>query len=291
MYNALQQFFKLFPNLQRNDFVVVGESYGGKYAPAIAYTIHQNNPAAKLKINLQGIGMGNGFSDPEHQLGYSEYLYQIGLIDFNTKLRVGLIEQQCLKLVKEKQYLLAFKLMDDLMDGDMNGNKSLFQNTTGFKTYYNILVTNSEEGLDYLGAFIQRTDVRKAIHVGNLTFHTETGVVEEYLANDVMQSVAPWISELLSHYNVLVYNGQLDIIVAYPLTINYLRNLQFSGADEYKKAARHIWTVDGDIAGYVKQAGNLTEVLVRNAGHMVPGDQPQWAFDLITRFTHRKPFY
>jgi hypothetical protein len=26
----------------------------GKYVPAFAYTIHQNNPTAELKINLQG---------------------------------------------------------------------------------------------------------------------------------------------------------------------------------------------------------------------------------------------
>jgi carboxypeptidase C (cathepsin A) len=29
---------------------------------------------------------------------------------------------------------------------------------------------------------------------------------------------------------------------------------------------------------------------VRNAGHMVPYDQPKWSFDLINRFTSGKPF-
>lgn len=48
--------------------------------------------------------------------------------------------------------------------------------------------------------------------------------------------------------------------------------------------------VGNDLAGYSKQVGNFTQVLVRNAGHMVPYDQPKWAFDLITRFTKGKPF-
>lgn len=94
LYNALVQFFTLFPELQKNDFFVSGESYGGKYVPAVCYTILKNNPAAKLKINLQGLTIGNGFSDPEHQLKYSDYLYQIGLIDINTKQTFLNYEQQ-----------------------------------------------------------------------------------------------------------------------------------------------------------------------------------------------------
>ena len=38
-----------------------------------------------------------------------------------------------------------------------------------------------------------------------------------------MKSVRPWLEELLEHYKVLIYNGQLDIIVAYPLTKGYLK--------------------------------------------------------------------
>lgn len=54
---------------------------------------------------------------------------------------------------------------------------------------------------------------------------------------------------------------------------------------------RYEWYVEKELAGYVKQAGNLTEVLVRNAGHMVPTDQPKWAWDLISRFTRNKPYH
>lgn len=57
-----------------------------------------------------------------------------------------------------------------------------------------------------------------------------------------------------------------------------------------KSAERTKWYVGEDLAGYVKQAGNLTEVLFRNAGHMVPTDQPKWCLDLLTRFVKNKPF-
>ena len=64
LYKAMKQFFQMFPEYQQNDFFITGESYAGKYIPALAYTIHMNNPNAKLKINLQGIAIGNGGSDP-----------------------------------------------------------------------------------------------------------------------------------------------------------------------------------------------------------------------------------
>lgn len=41
LYSTLTQFFQLFPELQPNKFFVTGESYGGKYVPALAYTIQK----------------------------------------------------------------------------------------------------------------------------------------------------------------------------------------------------------------------------------------------------------
>jgi len=84
LYSALTQFFTVFSELQKNAFFISGESYGGKYVPAISYTIHQRNPTALVKINLQGLIIGNGLSDPIHQFNYGDLLYQIGLIDINT---------------------------------------------------------------------------------------------------------------------------------------------------------------------------------------------------------------
>ena len=168
-------------------------------------------------------------------------------------------------------------------------SKSLFQNYTGFTFYFNFLKAK-ENGSDVMGDYIQMPHVRKAIHVGNLTFHTDDKV-EVMLKQDVMQSVKPWVEFLLdSHYRILIYNGQLDIIVAYPLTLGFLQSLDWRGAHLYKTAPRVIWQVDGDVAGYAKTVENFTELLVRDAGHMVPTDQPKWAFDLINRFTSNKPF-
>lgn len=81
LYHALKQFFLLFPDLQKNDFYVTGESYAGKYVPAVSHAIHEHNEKSEFKINLKGLAIGNGLCDPEHQLIYGKYLYQLGLID------------------------------------------------------------------------------------------------------------------------------------------------------------------------------------------------------------------
>lgn len=233
--------------------------------------------------------LGNGLSDPGNQLVYSDYLYQLGLIDSNEQAIFRAEEDKGREFIKNKQWLEAFNVFDTLLNGDTINGSSYFTNATGFHFYFNYL-KNENTDKDLWAAYIQRDYVRKAIHVGNNTFNIENSKVENNLKEDIMQSVAPWISALLSKYRVLIYNGQLDIIVAYPLTINYLKQLQFSGADKYKDAPRCIWRVGDDLAGYAKVAGNLTEVLVRDAGHMVPGDQPKWALDLITRFVSNKQY-
>ena len=48
--------------------------------------------------------------------------------------------------------------------------------------------------------------------MGNQTFGAGNNV-EQHLTADVMDSVKPWLEELLEHYRVLLYSGQLDVIV------------------------------------------------------------------------------
>ena len=45
-----------------------------------------------------------------------------------------------------------------------------------------------------------------------------------------------------------------------------------------------------EVAGYARQARNLMQVTVSNAGHLVPYDQPLWAFDMMRRFVEDKSF-
>lgn len=289
LYTALIQFFTLFPQFQKNDFFVTGESYAGKYVPAVSYAIHTKNPSAKLKINLKGLAIGNGFCDPEHMLNYGDYLYKISLLDSRGRDLFKSKQDKITQLIQQKNWKEAFSGMDYLINGDMI-KSSLFHNLTGFSFYFNFLHDKDYSTSGDIGRFLSYLEIRKNLHVGNVTFNEENLEVEQNLVEDIMQSVKPKVEALLENYRVLIYNGQLDIIVPYPLTEAFIESLNWSGASDYKNAPRQIWYVGEELAGYAKVARKLTLVLVRNAGHMVPMDQPKWSVDLISRFTRNKPF-
>nr|CAD7568807.1 unnamed protein product [Timema californicum] len=283
VYTALVQFFQLFPELQENDFYVTGESYGGKYIPAVAYSIHTHNPTASQKINLQGLAIGNGLTDPENQMLYGDYFYQLGLIDINAREHHSPDRDSNLDLpVLSSRAQHDKRGFHDIVASD---DVSYLHNLTGFTYHYNYLfATGDPLDNERFEDFINLNASRLAIHVGDREFH-DSSEVSSHLYDDYMKSVKPWLEVLLENYRVLMYNGQLDIICAYPLTANLLRKLEWSGADDYRTAERSQWLSGGELAGFVKTAGNLTEILVRNAGHLVPTSQPAWSYDLITRFT------
>ncbi|XP_054157691.1 venom serine carboxypeptidase-like [Oppia nitens] len=288
LYTALQQFFILFPNERLNDFYITGESYAGKYVPALAYKIHTEGKASN--INLKGISIGNGISDPLIQFAYGEQLFQLGLIDENQRDFVVNEENKAKNFIKKGQYIDAFNIFDRLINGDLINTTTYFTNITGFTNYYNFLQDSEPEPLTYYFKYLDLQSTRRAIHVGNLPFSYNSKNVEKYLLNDIMRSVKPWMATLMDNYKVMIYNGNLDIIVSAPATENYIRTIQWSKAQQYSKAQRVIWKVDNQIVGYVKQVDRFVQAVVRNAGHLVPYDAPKAAHDLITRFVKNKSF-
>ncbi|XP_053570165.1 probable serine carboxypeptidase CPVL [Bombina bombina] len=293
LYSALTQFFQIFPDYQNNEFYATGESYAGKYVPAIGYYIHTQNPTAKVKINFKGIAIGDGLCDPEEMLGgYADFLYQTSMVDENQKVFVKQQTDLAVNYIKQKKWIKAFDVFDALLNGDRTEYPSFYQNATGCSNYFNFLQCQEPADQKYFGSFLSLSEVRKSIHVGNLTFH-DGSEVEKHLLSDVMQSVKLWLAVLMDNYRVLIYSGQLDVIVAAPLTERFLPTVPWSKVEEYKKAERICWKVrptDAEVAGYVRVAGEFSQVIVRGGGHILPYDQPERSFEMIDRFIRKCKF-
>ncbi|XP_043288504.1 venom serine carboxypeptidase-like [Venturia canescens] len=238
LLQAMLQFFQLFPALRGNDFFVTGESYAGKFVPVLSSAIHVHNVDASedKKINLKGMVIANGFTDPLNQLVYGEFLYALGLVDANGRDEFLALEQQTRDLILQDQHAAA--------------------------------------------------DVRRALHVGNNNFTFVSHQVRQYLEDDLTRSQVHLVASLLQDYRVLIYTGNLDVVCSSVSVQNYLGNLSWSGAQEFRTVRRQHWrTSDGELAGYVKKFGNLVEVTVRNAGHFPSLDQPERILELLEKFT------
>ncbi|RZF45123.1 hypothetical protein LSTR_LSTR011967 [Laodelphax striatellus] len=264
LYSVVEQFLTLFPNLKNNKFFITGESYAGKYVPSLAYTIHKKNAEVNnsFKVNLQGLMIGNGLSDPVNMMKYGDYLYQTGLIDFEGLSLFHEYENKIVASVNEGNYDKATDLFGELVLGyRYSPHGTLLTNLTGIQEHFNFLNEHESGWSSNHTKFMNSEVFRRAVHVGNRQF-SDGKAVAENLKQDIMKSVISKIVELLDQYRITFYNGQLDIICAYPLTVNFLQNMKWKHADSYKKAERMIWKNGDDVLGYYKVVNNLNEILM-----------------------------
>lgn len=235
-----------------------------------------------MKINLKALAIGNGWTDPINQFVHADYLHQVGLIDKETSRTISSLERNVVKLLKRNLFEVAVKLVDKL--------EHFILTTIGEDLFYNFLNIDVDTSDKDLSALFERADIREAIHVGANDFNGGEKVYE-LMSRDYLDTAVPYLVPLLSHYKVYYYSGQVDANVPFISVDNFLQKMRFSGSFEFRRAKRHQWKVGNQIAGYVTTAGNLTNILVRNAGHMVPQDQPKWGFDLFSRIVDDRQFF
>jgi len=194
----------------------------------------------------------------------------------------------------------AFEVFDEMLNGDFYPYPTFYANVTGMSTnYFNFELSPDATPLggDFV-EWLQTPSVRTQIHVGDRGYAPLNITVEEHLKDDWMRGVVDMLVPVMESYKVLICSGQNDVILGPPLTEKFLHNLTWSGSATFQKAKKQVWRRDAkgpgsklrDVAGYVRQAGRFTQVVVRGAGHMVPGDQPERALDMIERFVYGRSF-
>jgi len=169
---------------------------------------------------------------------------------------------------------------------------SQFEMVTGFTFNSNYLHGDMPERYAYYIKYLENPNVRRSIHVGQQGFGTNRNKVYLLLSDDFAQSVKPLIEELLNEdYKILFYASQLDVVVPHTGIDRFIRSLSWKHSQEFLSQSRQVWRVNSEIAGYSKEFNNLVHLLIRNAGHVAPFDQPEHCFDMITRFTRGHRFW
>jgi len=282
VYMAFSTFFQRYPQYQSNQLFLFGESYAGHYIPAIGYKILQENKKGTIpKIPLAGLGIGDGWTDPILQNNYGTFGYNTGLVDGPQKTKTDALYNDCVKTIQSGDYYKANIDCQKIMD--------YVAAASGFPDVYDIRKYEFPPGPP-VDKFFNNRDVRKAIFGSNSPNEWQECGPQPNLDSDIMKSVKDKVPDLIANYRVLIYNGQFDLICNLAGTEYWLDSLDWPGIDNWKTATRKVWSVDGETAGFHRSVLNLTFLIVTGAGHMVPGDQPRHAQDMVQKFIANVPF-
>eukprot|EP00123_Amoebidium_parasiticum_P013289 comp21878_c1_seq1/m.31307 comp21878_c1_seq1/g.31307 ORF comp21878_c1_seq1/g.31307 comp21878_c1_seq1/m.31307 type:complete len:371 (-) comp21878_c1_seq1:413-1525(-) len=298
MYDFLTRFFTANPTIQNNGFWVFGESYGGHYVPAVAAKIlreNLKNPA--LQINLQGIGVGNGLTEPLVQYGYyGEYSMHTPVKPLISKFTYNMMQAawpQCKRLIQ------ACQDGDDASCEKGQGycNMALMSPVLS-KGYnqYDVRVKCEHPPLCYdmsdVDDFLKQPEIRKALGVDpSVTWQACNMEVNRHFAKDWLHNFDFDIVELLAHgKHVLIYAGEDDYVCNYMGNKAWCEQMAWPHKEEWNKAPDTPWIYKGKQAGIVKTHANFTFLQVHEAGHMVPMDQPEVSLAMLDIFLYGDKF-
>jgi len=272
LYTALITFlFTLQPQLQKNAFWIFGESYGGKYVPWLAHTILQNNPGSQKKINLVGVGLGNGWVAPLYQTAsYAPFLYRmnrINLLELDTARAIYVSYEAALDM---GFYQTAMIIGNNLLN--------LLMAEAGVNDVYDIRQKSDPTTpfADRLTTFLNHGTIKKQL---NASSSVTWGLcdTDPYFAlmSDIDRSSENLVPGILAKIPVLLYNGNYDLICNMDGTADWSDAMVWPGAAKFATATNQSWTgAKGQAGGWYKSAQGLTRLIVANAGHMSPFDQP-----------------
>jgi carboxypeptidase C (cathepsin A) len=287
LYQALLQFFSLYPQYREQDFHIFGESFAGHYIPTLATAILDGNQRGNPRINLKGIGVGDGWVDPlTLQATYGDYAYAHGLIDRAGKAEVDRLYRECRAAVEATMPVPSAesdKLCERVED--------YISNAAGGINEYDVRAFGDYD-FSLIARYLNQPEVRQALHVdpSALPWVEESPIVAALLEQGEQGSSAHLYPRLFEALKVLVYNGVYDMDCNFMGTDAWLEALDWPGAAGFNATRRTPWKEDGAIVGYARQAGNLIQALVAGSGHLVPMDQPKVALQMLERFIEGRRF-
>ncbi|KAH7038787.1 Alpha/Beta hydrolase protein [Linnemannia elongata] len=305
----MDQLYTRYPELKKADLFLTGESYAGKYVPALAYAILQSNQGHRHRYRhnddddgdeyeqiifpLKGIALGNSLTEPIKQIRvHSDHAYILGLVSRTQAEHMKELQDLAVKEAHSGRFLAANQARVDVFD--------YFKNVTGGINWYDIRKGDVPNDWSKMETFLNRAEIKDALNIygPRLAYLEQNGVskkeikritegrartkffkdplVIKTMAGDIMKSAAWMVSDLLRQgIRVVAYQGIFDFRDAVAGSESWLEGLDWEGAQNFTNTDRQIWVEGGRLAGYVTQVPGLSEVVVLGAGHVAPMDQPK----------------
>jgi len=139
---------------------------------------------------------------------------------------------------------------------------------------------------DHLYEYLNQESVQQAIYA-NINYPWEgCSSLVDYSYTDLLSSMIPVYQQLIqtNKLSMLVYSGDIDGIVPVTGSRAWLASMNLNIDEPWRP-----WMWNDQTGGYVVKYDGLTFAVVRDAGHMVPYNQPQRSFELFSRFLTGQP--
>jgi len=226
------------------------------------------------------MGIGDGLIDPINQFPfYSLYSYAAGLVSSFGHANISGLENQLYQAIKRGDWGTASDRFENCTDyitriqPDMNiyNYRQYKASPDGFTPdWANHAVTKRQIGVpeDWVYA-----SCNEAIY--------------KRFREDIPKSLAPQVQDLTGNIDVLIYNGQDDVIINTPGQNNWLMQLGFHESQDIRNVPKKQFKIKGEIVGQVQGKGGFYYVVVNKAGHMVPQDQNVSCRTMLTHFQNR----
>lgn len=235
-YNALYQLyensngcFKQLGISEFQDLIIFGESYAGKYVPAIGLKIKKQEQDNKGFLKgLRGVAIGDPFTHPFEILSQmSEYAYNLGLMDYQERSKA---EQMVLNATFQNRnrnwrdmHHSFGKVLDWIVE--KSGGVNVYD-ITKYHNYPTILINQFFETPSNIELFKLNREIE---------FGAQSSNVYEALFEDFMKPEVNLVEQLLErNTHVLVYNGQNDLIVETPGTFFWVERLFHTYAEKFR---------------------------------------------------------
>jgi serine carboxypeptidase 1 len=278
----LQGFYEAVPALKSTPLYIFCESYGGKMTAEIALVLDQAIKDGTLDVDLRGVGLGDSWISPiDSVMTWGPYLLSVGAIDQNGYEQIQQAAEATKEAVESGDFTMATNLWaaaEGVVEG-VTANIDFYNILTKVYGPWNknrkLIKPGLRDEVDDKIDVLMNNDVKEALGL-DASWGYQSGFVFDALYEDFMKPVTDIVEELLNttDLNVAVYNGQLDLIVDTPGTVEWVDKLKFEGAEDWKLTNRKPIVVNDVVEGYYKKLGNLGMYWVDRAGHMVPRDNP-----------------
>mmetsp|Transcript_62492 Transcript_62492/g.140927 ORF Transcript_62492/g.140927 Transcript_62492/m.140927 type:complete len:484 (-) Transcript_62492:85-1536(-) len=302
VYKFLQALFadSELSKFAKNPFFVFGESYAGHYVPAVTHRIWQGIKNKEgLAVNLKGLSVGNGLTDPAEQYKWYAQMAQDGGKSEGGSLAHGVINSSftigAMKLAA-KACVAAINKCNAGSDVSCttayaicNYGEVVPYEVTG-RNPYDMRIPCEHGHLCYdfshVDTFLNSAAVQKQLGVSK-KWASCNMLVNVQFQRDWMHNYHTLLPDMLADgLRVLIYAGDVDYICNWLGNKKWTLALEWPHKADFNAAEDKAYTLSGknQSAGRIRTAGGFSFMQVYQAGHMVPMDQPEVALDMLDGF-------